>query len=275
MIICFLILFIGIKEIQGKEINEINSLSNFIECSICEEYDWFPGHKCPPQWKKHIELSYINISGTTITQTLSGKLDIRKENKRNRYFIKSNIRYGENYDNDSKTCEKIVNKWSLNGKYEKIFTGKLFGFLSINYIDDEFSGYNYRALIGPGCGYDIVKTKRHYLKGLLSTLYSYDRFIKLEDNKKSDSYGSGKMAVDYIWHLSKNLTFKEMADYLHSFEDNEKYFINSETVFEIKINTFMSFGLSYIVNYQNDLPSSYKDIKHTEKTFLTSIIIDL
>lgn len=236
-------------------------------------------------WKTHMEFSYINISGTTNTQTLSGKLDLRKENKKHRYFAKGNIQYAKDYDNDNKTYEETVNKWSLDGRYEKTFTQKLFGFLSANYINDDFSGYKYRTTVGPGFGYDIAKTKRHYLKGLLSVLYSYDRFAELEDNEKSDSYGSGKVAVDYVWHTTKNLTFKEMADYSLSFEDNDKYFINSETAIEMKVNTFISLGLSYIIAYQNIIPSSDTDptdtdpneqqeIEHTDRTFLASIIID-
>lgn len=254
IIICFLILFARIKQVKASEINEINN------------------------WKTHIELSYANTSGTIGTQTLLGKLNMKKENEKTRYFLKGNVQYGDTYNSTNKTREIILNKWLLDGRHERMFTDRLFVFSSINYIDNEFFGYDYNVLVGSGVGYDIIKTERHYLKGLLSALYSYDCFIELENNNnnnKVDKYGSDKIAINYIWTISENLIFKKNVDYLHSFEDNEKYFINSETAFEVKINTFLSLGIGCIINYQNDPPFSSKVIKCTEKTFLTSLIINL
>jgi putative salt-induced outer membrane protein len=223
-------------------------------------------------WKTHAEFSYINISGIVATHNLLGKFNIKKENKKNRYFLKSNIQYGENYNDINKVYEKTINKWLLNCRYERIFVERLFGFLSINYIDNEFSGYDYNILIGPGCGYDIVKIKKHNLKGFLSTIYIYDRFTELEDNKKFDSYGSRKITIDYIWNITEDFILKKNIDYSHSFENSKKYFINSEIALELKMNTFIFLGLSYNIAYKNNTP---KDIKNSEKTFLTSIIIDL
>jgi len=251
IMICFLLLFVRINKVYGKELNEIND------------------------WETRIELSYMNNSGAIGTQTLLGKINIKKENEKTRYFLKGNTQYGETYNSTNKSHEIILNKWLIDTRYERMFTNKLFGFSSINYFDNDFSGYDYNILIGSGCGYDIIKTKKHYLKGLLSTLYSYDCFMELENNNKIDKYGSEKIAIDYTFNISEDFTFKEIVDYLHSFKNNEKYFINSETALEVKINTFLSLGFGYIINYQNNPPSSQKDINCTEKTFTTSIIINL
>jgi putative salt-induced outer membrane protein len=70
----------------------------------------------------------------------------------------------------------------------------------------------------------------------------------------------------------ENLRFRENADYLVSFEDTDKYFINSETALEVKISEDFSLGVSYITAYQNQLPSP--ELKHTDTTFLSSLIID-
>lgn len=222
-------------------------------------------------WKTCAEFSYMNISGTTTSQSLFGRLNLKKEDKKTKNFIKGNIQYNENYIN--KTYEKTINKWLLDYRYEKKITEKIFGFSSISYIDNEFSGYNYNIIIGPGFGYNVIKTKNHYLKGLLSIPYSYNRFAELENGNRSDLYSSGKITINYTWQISNNFTFKEIVDHSNSFENNKKYFINSETILKIKINTFLSLGLNYIVKYQNYLPS--QNIRHTEKDFLILIIIDL
>lgn len=215
-------------------------------------------------WKTRIEFSYINTSGNTDTQTLGGKLGLDRAGRLNRLFIKGNILYSENKD------EETANRWSLDSRWERTVTERLFGFLSAGYLDDKFSGYDYRITVGPGLGYDLLNTKVHQLKGLVSILYEYERFI--EEGKDPDSYASGKTAINYVWHILENLRLKENADYSVSFEDMDKYFINAETTFEIKINTYLSLGMSYLIAYQNLLPSD--DIKHTDTTFLTTLIID-
>lgn len=227
-----------------------------------------------PQWKTHLEFSNVITSGNTDSSNMSGKLDISKEEDINRYFLKGNALYGEEKGEETK------NKWSLSTRWERIFTGRLFGFLSANYIDDKFSGYDYRVGGGPGLGFDVVKTEDHNLKGLISSLYYYDRFSDPQDpNEKSDSYLSGQAEIDYKWQILENLTFGQTVNYLISFEDednetekNKRYFIDSETSLKVKVNKHVSLGVSYMIAYQNLLPSP--DKKHTDTTFLTSLIID-
>ena len=38
-------------------------------------------------WKTHIEVSYVTTSGNTKTETLSGKLEVKKEGEKNRYIV--------------------------------------------------------------------------------------------------------------------------------------------------------------------------------------------
>lgn len=251
IIACSLFLFIGVKNIYGENIKK-------------EE-----------KWKTRGEFSYINTNGIKNSQIISSNIKTKKETKKVRHYMNTNIQYGEHYNKINNTYEKIMNKWVLNYRYERMFSEKLFYFSSINYIKNEFSSYYYNILAGPGCGYDIVKTKKHYLKLLLSTLYVYDNFKELENNNKEDSYSSEKAAIKYTWYISEDFLFKNNIDYLHSFKENKKYIINSETVFEIKMNNYMSLGLSYILFYENDTFSYYQSKNYTEKTFLTSIIIDL
>lgn len=106
---------------------------------------------------------------------------------------------------------------------------------------------------GPGLGYDFIKTKGHQLKGLVSVLYSYDKFS--EGDKDPKSYVAGKAAINYAWHILENLRFKENAGYHVSFEDTDTYFINSETALEVKVNGTVSLGLSYAIAYQHKPPS--------------------
>ncbi len=200
-----------------------------------------------------LEFSYVDTSGNTDNQNLSGKLEFNKEEKKNRYYTKANALYTKDKE------EETANKWSLEMRGERTFSKKFFGFIGANYITDKFSGYDYRASIGPGLGYDIIKIEKHYLKSFLSSLYNSDK--SSEGAQKSDSYLSGKAAVNYTWQFKENLKFKQSSDYLFSFKNEKKYFINSETALEAKINAKLSLGISYLINYQRLLPSDEIDSK--------------
>jgi len=206
----------------------------------------------------------VTASGNTDTQTLSSKLDAKKEEEIHRYYLKGTILHAE------ERGEETANKSLLDGRWKRVLREKLFGFVTASYLKDKFSGYDYRMAGGPGLGYDLVRTEEHKLKCLISAIYSYDRYY--EGDKDTDSYVSGKATIYYEWEILKNLRFKENADYLVSIEDTDKYFINSETALEVKVNGSVSLGVSYALAYQHRPPSP--DIEHTDKVFLISLIVD-
>ena len=216
-------------------------------------------------WKIRVELSHVRTSGNTDTETLSGKLEAKKEGEIHRYILKGNALHAEDEG------EETANKWLLDGRWERVLREDLFGFLTASYLRDKFSGYDYRANGGLGLGYDLIKTKQHHVKGLISTLYSQDKFS--EAGRGSESYISGKAAIYYAWQISESVRFKENADYLVSFEDTDTYFINSETALEVEVNRIISLGLSYSIAYQHRPPSP--DFERTDTLFLASLIIDL
>ncbi len=220
--------------------------------------------KAPPKWKTHVELSYVSTNGNTDTQTFSAKVESKKEGDINRYYVKAYGLYSKSND------QETANQWLLNGRWEKVLTSKMFAFVDGTYLADKFSGYDYRFSLGPGIGYDFIKSEKHELKGLFSVLYYYDKFSEGTDS--SDSYAAGKGEINYRWHIRENLKFKEDANFVISFNDTDKYFLNSETGIETKINGNISLGVSYKIAYQNQLPAP--DVKHTDTTFLTSLIID-
>lgn len=211
-----------------------------------------------------VELSYVSTSGNTDSQTLAGKLTVEKEVSANRYFFSGNVLFEEN--NAVETSNRVF----LEGRFERVLSGRLFVLLSTGYIMDKFSGYKYRLYGGPGAGYDLLDTKKHKLQSLLSFVYSYDEFSV--GDAESDNYITGKATGKYQYIVQKNFKLKETVNYFVSLEKTKKYFFDSETAVEIKINKLLSLGISYLVKYQNLLPSA--KVKRTDTTFLTTLIFE-
>jgi putative salt-induced outer membrane protein len=140
-------------------------------------------------WKMRTELSYVTTSGNTDTQTLSGKLEAKKKGEIYRHTLRGSVLRAEDRG------EEKANKWLLEGRSERVLKGELFAFLTASYLQDKFSGYDYRVGAGPGLGYGFIKTKEHELQGLISVLYSRDKFS--EADMGSDSYIAGKAGIGY------------------------------------------------------------------------------
>lgn len=216
-------------------------------------------------WQTRVKLSYENTSGNTDTQNLSGTLELKKEGDKNRFYINSSILFGTEGNEETK------DKWSIDTRWERYITERLFGLLSSGYQYDRFLDYDYRIFLGPGLGYEFLKTERHLLKGYCSTSYYYERYDRdIGQDKRYDSYVSGDIALDYKYQILVNLIFKEAIDYSVSFEDSEKRFIDSETSLEVDVNEHISFDISYIINYRH---APLPDKRSTDKTFLTSLIL--
>ncbi len=213
-------------------------------------------------WSVHIELSYVDTSGNTETKTLSEKGEIKWEGVKNRFYFKSSALYAK------KDEEETANKLKLDTRWERLLTGRMFGFFAGGYERDKFSGYTYKWNGGSGLGYDVVKTKKHDLKVLLSGIYYYNRLEK----DGIDNYGTLKAEIYYQWDILHNLNFKQSAEYIRNLSDPDTYFINTDTSLEVNVNSFISLGVGYKIAYQNKPPS--EDVKRTDKTFSTSVIID-
>ncbi|RLJ71416.1 putative salt-induced outer membrane protein [Hydrogenivirga caldilitoris] len=213
-------------------------------------------------WSIHIEFSYVSTSGNVRTQTLSEKLEIKREGRVHRVFLKNSALYA------TQEGSETANRIDASARYERLFTKRFFGFLTTGYERDKFSGYEYKLNGGPGIGYDLLKTKRHELKLLMATPYYYNKV----ENDGVDNYASARAEVYYQWNIRENLKFKESANYLVKLSDTKTYFLNSETSLEVKVNSYISLGVGYKVAYQNKPPEP--GIKRTDTTFSTSLIID-
>lgn len=213
-------------------------------------------------WKLHAELSYVVTTGNTKTQTFASKVEGLKETGANRFSAKFEGLFARAQGTET------ANRWYLLGKWERTFSKRMFGFLQGDYLKDRFAGFDYRTTLTAGLGYDVVKTDKHYLKGLFSLGYATQTY----EDGSSDNYPTANLGLNYIWQILENLKFKEDFNYQTSLSDTSLYYINSDTSVQVKINTHFSLGVGLRVAYQNKPPTD--DIKKTDTTFLTSLIID-
>ena len=237
--------------------------------------------------KAHLELSYMNSSGNSETETFSMKSDFSKKFDDTK-SIKGKANGSFVTDKNSKTDDnEIANKLYIEGEYDHKVSTDFFAFIKTDYTADKFSGFEYKVNVGPGLGYKVpFKAKGHSLDLSLSIAYSQDKEQK--ENSNSINYSSGNLGIKYVWEINKLWKFKQDLSGHQDFENSENYSAKSSTALEHKLTSLgidklgvvgevlkplekssVSLGVSYTINYQNNAPK-----KDVDRLFLTSIIID-
>ena len=209
---------------------------------------------------KHLELSYVQTSGNSNTSTFSTKVEASSAlSDKSNFRGKGNILYSEN-DNDSS-----ANKYDIELDYNYMLSEKIYSYFGVNYLKDQFSDYDYRLNAGPGLGYKLLDDKEQTIDlqgGLDYALDQYSDGIK-------DEYVASRAEVNYRYKINENLKFKQMFNYLVSLEDNNKYFMASDTSLGVKMTDNLSLGVSYRIDYVNQTSK-----EHADRKLLTSLIID-
>lgn len=224
-----------------------------------------PEKTVPPKlWKARVELSYINTGGNTESETASGKFDFRHEARRDRYYFKAEALYRENNN------EEETNRFASEVNWEHTVTRRFFTVITAGYLTDRYAGFNSRIYGGPGLGYDIVKSDAQHLKALISAIYYADDYTSI--NPGEDEYWTGKATLKYRLDISEDVTFKQAVDYTVKLSETEKYFLDSETALEAALNSYLSLGLNYVVNYRNGPPPGIRD---TDRKFMATLIFTL
>jgi putative salt-induced outer membrane protein len=210
------------------------------------------------------EASFSKTNGNTDTMTVSGKIKVT------RYIEEFKISaFGAVLRTESDGTE-TEDKLKFDLLAERDITERLFVLGTFSYLRDTFAGYNFRIFVGPGVGYTIIDTEKRLLQATSSLLYNYDDFST--GTEGTDENISFKLTGKYSQHLTETVSFKQILSYTVSLEETKKFFIDSETRLEARLNDTFSLGLSYIINYQNDPPSPSVD--ETDTTLFTSIIAD-
>lgn len=209
----------------------------------------------------HSEFSYINTKGNTDTTSLAFEGSAKKQWEGHTFRL--NAAMYKSTDNGSASKDK----WSGEFNYDfQICPQTSINYL-IGYKEDRFSGFEYQLYTGPGMGVKAIDSTRHKLDFQANILYGQDK----PENLSSDNYFSSKLGVIYRWQIQENFKFIQEATYRINLEASEQNFFYSKTAIETKINSTLSMGISYKIDYVNSPPPPSVN---TDQTLLASLIID-
>ena len=197
------------------------------------------------------ELSYVDTGGNTDVTTLSAKNLLKyKFTEKLEGSWKAAVVYGE--DDGEKNAESYLTEF----RADYLFTERFYSAFIAGWEQDDFAGIHSRYYAGPAAGYKILTGPNHFLLGELGVTYVDEEYI----DETEEEYMSGRAFVKYEYALTEKNKFSQSLEYLHDFEDNDNYNINSVTALVSALSDYLSLKISYEVNYDNKpVPSTLDD----------------
>lgn len=212
--------------------------------------------------KTHTELGYVNTKGNTNTTTFSVDAKIKKGWDKHHLELAVDGQYAEDEGVQTK------NKYLIELDYDYMITDRFYFDYLIGYKKDKFSAYNYQAYTGPGAKYKAIVSDKHNLTINGNILYSQD---EADETNQKNSYVSLRTKALYEWKITDSLKFSQEASFRTEAEELDNYFVFSKTALISKLNSYLSAGISYKVDYVN-LTSI--GTENTDKTLTANLIID-
>ncbi len=236
--------------------------------------------------KTHTELSYVQTQGNT--DTVAFALDFAGTKAWDKHSIKLDLDALYGTDNSIETKNKFLGEFNYDYHFADHFA---LNYL-VGYKNDKFSGFEYQFYTGPGIKYIAFDSKVHKLNFQGNILYNLDEtmdeYFDANGNEikypypdgtvgatvvkgKSEDYTGYSLKGDYAWKITENFDFVQELSYRSAFEESDNYFAFSKTGVMAKISDMFSMGVSYKIDYTNLPPA---DKEYTDRTFMTSLIID-
>lgn len=214
----------------------------------------------------NVKLGYIKTDGNTQTQTFSLDTKAKKAWKLNILEISINAQYGESdsLETNNKYRTELSYKYSMSKNLSITYL--------LGYKYDKFSSYDYQIYTGPGLQYLALKTKKQKLNFEGSILYSIDKLQKkyiVSNPNFKELYSSYRTKINYDLQVFKNLKFNQELSYRSSFEEVQNYFIYSKSAFSSKISNMLSTGISYKIDYTNQVAIGVNQKDTTMEAFLS------
>jgi len=212
----------------------------------------------------HVKFGYIQTDGNTDTQVVSIDGTVEKAWGDNSLKFVFDAQYGK--------ADDLVNKkkYFTELQYAYLLTDTLSFTYVVGYKYDFFSSYDYQSYTGPGLKWATYKSDRQKLDLEGALLYSQDKLTTVTPpDDDMNTYSAYLAKLTYELQIIENLKFNQDLSYRSAFEDSNNYFIFSESKLSSKISDIFSAGLSYKIDYTNEVAAGIEQRDNTLSAFLS------
>lgn len=208
-------------------------------------------------WTGKGEAGLVISSGNTETETANAKLSMAREegNWKNAFGLAG--LYAS--DDEGTTAQR----WELAGQSDYSFSPKNFWFGAARYEKDEFSGFEYQAILSSGLGRKFIDNERTKFTGTAGVGYKFfetrDAFddvtgVLLEQgDTDSEVVFRGTLDLDHQLTETTSLIDKFIVE---AGADNT--FVQNDIALQVKMNAVLALAVGYSVRHNTDPPIGFE-----------------
>ncbi|MEN8264756.1 MAG: DUF481 domain-containing protein [Nitrospirota bacterium] len=214
-----------------------------------------------PKWKGNVNIGATTQSGNTDRSSASAGAEAVRKTEKERFSLRFLYNYAEEDDEVS-----ARNAYGA-GKYDYFFTKKLYGYISVELLHDEFKNLNLRTIIGPGVGYQVwddpVKS--------LSVEGGFSYFSEDLEEGEDDQWVTARLASDISYKVKETVNLSDRFIIYPSLEDLGEYQLRNEAALTTDIGANLALKLSNILEHNSD-PSD--DVEKSDWQWMLGIQYD-
>ncbi len=198
----------------------------------------------PVRWKGSIAAGGSLQSGNTSRTAGSISAEGTRKTDQDRYSMRFQFNYAE--EDGEKTARNTYGAL----KYDYFFTEKLYSYLSIELLSDEFKDLNLRTIVGPGIGYQYWDDSVKFLNFEAGLAY----FSEDLDEGVDDQWLSCRFASTFKWNITDSVSFSDYFAIYPNCEDFDKYQIRNEAGLNVALGSDWSLKLTNIIEHDSKPP---------------------
>ncbi|MBT8129967.1 MAG: DUF481 domain-containing protein [Gammaproteobacteria bacterium] len=193
-------------------------------------------------WSTTAGLGIVNTSGNTNTESLTFKFDTAYEIEHWKH--EAHLETLKASTDDVTTADRKLFTAQTNYKFRPLdyFWG------NFSYEDDNFTGFDYQAIISAGYGRKLINAERHKLDAEIGPGY---RKFKIIEPPQTDDEGLIRVVGKYKWLISSYSEFTQ--DLIGNFGEEQDEW-RSITALRTSINKTLALRLAYNVRYLDKVP---------------------
>lgn len=202
----------------------------------------------PPKWKGNLSVGADIQSGNTKRTSLSVGAETRRRSEHDRFSIRFLHNYAEESD------EVTVRNTYGALKYDYFFTHSLFGYLSVELLNDKFKDLNLRTIVGPGIGYQVWDDDIKSLLFEVGVSYFSEDLKEGED----DNWITGRFGSNFSYKFLDAIEFSEQIIVYPSIEDFGKYKLRNEASLISSLGSRLALKFTNILERNSDPPEEVR-----------------
>jgi putative salt-induced outer membrane protein len=212
------------------------------------------------EWRGSFALSATLSSGNTESRNFAAKLDAARERVADKWSLYGTALYGKREvdSGDEKTADNL----RLGARYDYNLSERVFSFGLAEYERDRIADLDYRATLGLGLGYHLVKSERDafdVFSGVAHTRSRYDPSSPALANGAASGTATELLLGEESNHkLSETLSVKQKLTVYPSLDGGGEFRSVFDSALVIALNAHLGLQVGLQNRYTSEVPVGVK-----------------